>query len=90
MVLASEEGWATLNNGKLLEAAESAGYKALVTIDKGIAHQQNLEGRFVSVVLLDTTDTRIAVLDLLVEELLATLENLEHGKLYVLSVAGTE
>ena len=32
-------------NGELLDAAESAGYDALLTMDQGFEHQQNLAGR---------------------------------------------
>ena len=33
---AAQEGWATLNNGELLTAAEAAGFDVFVTTDKSI------------------------------------------------------
>jgi hypothetical protein len=72
VTLASESGWQELSNGKLLSAAEKAGFSALLTVDKGIAHQQNLSERTISVILLSTPDTRIVVLDLLVTDVLRT------------------
>jgi hypothetical protein len=39
---AAEQGWSTLANGKLLDAAEAAGFEVLVTTDKNLPHQQNL------------------------------------------------
>ncbi len=53
---AYERGWATLTNGELLRAAESAGFEAFVTTDKNLRHQQNLEGRHFGVLVLPTTD----------------------------------
>ena len=51
-----ELGWDTLKNGDLLIAAEANGFEAMVTGDKNISHQQNLEGRKLALVVLPTTD----------------------------------
>lgn len=42
---AAQRGWDKLKNGELLGAAEGAGFEALVTPDKNIRYQQNLEVR---------------------------------------------
>jgi hypothetical protein len=52
VVEAREGGWATLENGELLNAAEEAGFDVIVTSDKGIRYQQNLEGRKIALVVL--------------------------------------
>lgn len=49
---ASQQGWATLKNGDLLTAAETAGFEVLLTTDKNLRYQQNLEGRKIAVVVL--------------------------------------
>ncbi len=49
---AKERGWDRLGNGDLLTAAEDAGFDMLVTADKNIRHQQNLEGRRIALVVL--------------------------------------
>jgi len=49
---AAEQGWSTLANGKLLDAAEAAGFEVLVTTDKNLPHQQNLALRNLAVVVL--------------------------------------
>lgn len=41
---AKQAGWDKLVNGELLNAAESAGFKLLVTTDKNIRYRQNLTG----------------------------------------------
>jgi hypothetical protein len=49
---ARTQGWDTLSNGNLLAAAETAGFEVLVTPDKSIRYQQNLEGRKIAIVVL--------------------------------------
>lgn len=49
-------GWHELENGDLLAAAEQSGFQAMVTGDKNLSYQQNLEGRKLSLVVLPTID----------------------------------
>jgi len=49
---AAEQGWSTLANGKLLDAAEAAGFEVFVTTDKDLPDQQNLTLRKLAIVLL--------------------------------------
>ena len=39
---------AGLKNGRLLDAAEAAGFDVLITVDQNIPDQQNLDGRRIS------------------------------------------
>src|SRR6202521_3097506 len=48
----AERGWATLENGELLKAAEAAGFNVLVTPDKNIRYQQNLTVRTIALIVL--------------------------------------
>jgi hypothetical protein len=41
---ASQMGWSRLSNGDLLDAAEQAGFEALITCDQNFPAQQNLAG----------------------------------------------
>lgn len=52
---AYERGWSRLQNGDLIAAAEQAGFAVLVTTDRNLRHQQNLAGRRLSVVVLQST-----------------------------------
>ena len=54
-----ELGWDTLKNGELLEAAETGGFEVMVTGDKNLSYQQNLAGRRLALVVLDTTNWNI-------------------------------
>lgn len=51
-----ELGWDMLKNGDLLSAAETNGFDAMVTGDKNMTYQQNLEGRSLALVILADTD----------------------------------
>jgi hypothetical protein len=51
---AKERGWDTLSNGDLLTAAEAAGFDMLVTADKNMRYQQNLQHRKITLVVLST------------------------------------
>ncbi len=52
---ALERGWSELENGALVQAAESMGFDLFVTTDKNIRYQQNLTGGRVAIVVLWTT-----------------------------------
>jgi hypothetical protein len=54
---AQSRGWNTLSNGALLDAAEEAGFEVLLTTDRRIRYQQNLQTRRIALVVL-TGSTR--------------------------------
>lgn len=49
---ARARGWQELENGELLSAAETAGFDVLVTTDKNLRYQQNLQTRQIAIVVL--------------------------------------
>ncbi len=51
---AHELGWAQLNNGDLLQAAEGS-FDIFVTTDRNLRYQQNLTGRRLAILVLPTT-----------------------------------
>lgn len=48
-------GWAEFSNGELLRQAEAAGFDCMITGDRNIAYQQNLAGRKIALVVLNST-----------------------------------
>lgn len=52
---AFELGWATLENGELIAAAEEAGLEVFITTDKNLKYQQTLEARSIAIIVLSTT-----------------------------------
>ena len=49
-----ELGWASLENGKLLDAAERGGFEVLITCDQNMRYQQNFADRKIAVLVLST------------------------------------
>jgi hypothetical protein len=54
VTIAADLGWASLENGDLLDAAERFGFKLLLTCDQNISYRQNLTGRRIALVVLRT------------------------------------
>jgi hypothetical protein len=52
VVVAEDLGWERMNNGKLLSAAELAGFQVLISADQSIPHQQNFTGRRIALLVL--------------------------------------
>jgi hypothetical protein len=48
-------GWATIENGALIQAAEEAGFSVLITCDRNIRYQQNITSRQIALIELTTT-----------------------------------
>ena len=75
---AAEIGWSELQNGELLNRAESAGYVALITTDHQLRYQQKLVGRKIRILVLMTTSwPRIQPR---ATEVRTKLETLEEGQ----------
>ena len=60
---ARDMSWRDLENGKLLAAAKDAGFAAMITVDKNIRYQQNLNKIPVAIVELDAVRNRINELE---------------------------
>jgi hypothetical protein len=74
---AKDRGWDRLSNGDLLTAAEDAGYDVLVTTDKNIRYQQNLEGGRIALVVLGSPQWPVVKLQ--VGKIAAALNNALPG-----------
>lgn len=57
IVTVTEHGWSGMKNSELLRAVE-AEFDALVTMDKGIEHQQNLSRINLGIVLISARSNR--------------------------------
>lgn len=71
-------GWAGSKNGELLARAE-VGYDVLLTMDKGIPHQQYLARYKIAVVGLSARSNRLADTRPLMPKVLALLPALKPG-----------
>jgi predicted nuclease of predicted toxin-antitoxin system len=70
---------AGLKNGRLLEAAEAAGFDVLVTVDQNIPDQQNLAGRSISLLILCAPTNRLRDLELLAPAAVSALRSIGRG-----------
>jgi len=70
--------WKGLTNGDLLRVAEKH-FDALVTVDKGLRHQQNVEDRRIGVVVLEAGGTTLDDLRSLIPRTEEALRQLEKG-----------
>jgi len=55
---AYERGWATLQNGDLLNVAEQNGFDLLITTDQSLKYQQNLPARRIAIIVLKSANWR--------------------------------
>lgn len=71
--------WTGLRNGVLLRTAVDAGFDVLITADRALPPQQNLQAIGISVLVLTQVRTRIRDLRLLVPQILSILPLLRPG-----------
>lgn len=75
---AFELGWNRLGNGELLNAAEQAGFEAMLTADQNMPHQNRLQGHRIAVVILSTN--RWPTVRQAADRILEALEGLTPGE----------
>jgi len=74
-----ERGWGGKENGELIEDAQRE-FDALITMDQGIPHQQNLREVDLAIVLLEAPSNRLADLAPLVENVQTVLSGARPGE----------
>ena len=74
-------GWAATKNGELLHKATEAGFDVLITMDKNLAHQQNIARQALAVIALRAPTNRLKDARPLMKQVLATLAQIKPGTL---------
>jgi hypothetical protein len=77
VVHARELGWAELTNGHLLDAAESAGFTVLLTVDQNLRHQQRLEGRSINLLTVLSPSITLSAMTSMLDVLTVAIQDLE-------------
>jgi predicted nuclease of predicted toxin-antitoxin system len=72
-------GWGGIQNGELLDLAETHSFEVFVTTDQGIPFQQNIRKRKIALVVLVTHNNRAETLQLLIPKVQAALDMLRPG-----------
>ena len=82
-----QTGWAGTGNGALLGLAADSGFDALLTVDRGFAHQQNLDDLPLPVVILLAASNRPDELRPLVPKATGVLSGTLQRRVYHVSAA---
>ena len=75
-----EAGWSGKQNGELLSLAEPA-FDVLVTVDTNLLYQQNLAGRRLAIVVLQSSSNRLEHLRQYFPALALALETIKSGEI---------
>ena len=73
------QGWSGKRNGELLQLAE-AEFDALVTMDKSIEHQQNLQKIDLAIVVIEAKSNRLADVQPAMPEVNQVLLSIQPGQ----------
>jgi predicted nuclease of predicted toxin-antitoxin system len=80
----TEMGWTSLKNGKLIKIAVESGFDIMITVDKNLQHQQNLNKFELSIVVFDVLYNRIQDFVPLIPKFIEIQPILEKRKVYVI------
>ena len=75
-----EAGWSGRENGELLAAAENE-FDVLVTLDTNLRYQQNLAGRRIAIVVLQSSSNRLEHLRQYFPALALALKKIKTGEI---------
>ena len=75
-------GWAGTENGVLLRRAAAEGFDALLTVDRGIEHQQNVSELPIPVIVMRAHRSRLADLQPLVPYVTSLLSDPLDNRIY--------
>jgi predicted nuclease of predicted toxin-antitoxin system len=84
VVTINEMKWNAKKNGELMQLLQDNGFQALITSDKNLQYQQNLDRYKIKVVVLDVKDNRYETVLPFVERIEKAL--LENPKNYLIKI----
>jgi predicted nuclease of predicted toxin-antitoxin system len=79
-----EMGWSGTKNGKLLALCVSNHFDILLTIDKNILYQQNIENSPITIVVLNSLTSKLEELLFFIPEFLKQIHTFEKNKVYII------
>ena len=80
-------GWAGTGNGALLRLSADSGFDALLTVDRGFAHQHNLNDLPLPVVVMLAASNRPDDLRPLVPKVIEVLSGMPDRRVYQIPAA---
>jgi predicted nuclease of predicted toxin-antitoxin system len=81
-------GWRGLKDREILDLAENHPFDVFITADKNLQYQQNLENRFIRIVVLDSSSTRPDRVIPLMVQVSSIVESLPVGAAIRINDAG--
>ena len=82
----SQRGWKGMRNGELLRRASKT-FDALITMDKGIEHQQNLRKYTIGIILISAKSNRLQDIQPAMRRVNQALKTLEPGHVIRVSLS---
>ncbi len=83
-----EQQWSGIKNGKLLSLMISNGFDGLVTMDRNLRYQQNLDKHEIRIVVLNAKDNKLMTLQPFVSELESQLAHSSEKKVLEINIEG--
>lgn len=80
-----EMGWSGLKDGKLIKVAIDKEFDVLVTIDKNLKYQQNINSYNITIVVLDVLKSKIEYINPLIPKFIKQAPNFKKGEVYLIS-----
>jgi hypothetical protein len=80
----TEMGWSGVKNGKLLSLCVSHHFDILLTIDKNMMFQQNLEKHPVSIIVFNSASSKLEELVLFIPPFAEQSDMFEKSKVYII------
>ena len=77
-------GWGGIKNGKLMALCVENRFDVLLTIDKNLQHQQNLERYSLTIVVLNSVSSKVEELVLFVPAFEVQLPDFQKHKAYII------
>ena len=84
----TEMGWSGVKNGKLMTLCVEYNFDVLLTIDKNLMYQQNLEKYPLSIAVFNCTSSQILDLVPLVDNFKVKVKEFEKHKAYLINSNG--
>lgn len=84
----SEMNWNGIKNGELMVLCVNNGFDLLLTIDKNLIHQQNLDKYKLTIVVLNSLTSKIEELMLFIDPFKEQVVKLEKYKAYIIDKYG--
>ena len=79
-----EMGWSGVKNGKLISLSVKNNFDIILTIDKNMIHQQNIEKYPITIVIINALTSKLEELRLFIPPLFEQIYNLEKNKVYII------